>query len=168
MDALAGLIVAAACLLGVALTAATLPGIWLAILVAAACHWWRGDLYSYWTLGVAAGIGLLGEIAEFAASAAGAAKAGGSRRGALGAVIGAVAGAIFGSALIPIPVVGTILGAAAGAGAGALLAERHAGKTWTQSTRIGAGAATGRLVATILKVLFAVIVALILTVGAFL
>jgi hypothetical protein len=77
-------------------------------------------------------------------------------------------GAIGGSFAIPIPVLGTIVGAAAGAGAGALLLERAGGKkTWMQSGKIGAGAAAGRLVATIIKSSLAGLIAVILSIAAF-
>lgn len=160
-------------LCGIALTLLTLPGIWIAILVAGLAQWWsiaqRGELmFSWWTLGACAAIGIAAEVAELLASAAGAAKAGGTRRGAIGSVIGGVVGAIGGSFFLP--PLGTILGAAVGAGAGALLLElEHSGgrKTWKESSKIGAGAAAGRLVATIIKASLATVIAVILSVAAF-
>jgi hypothetical protein len=166
MTILAAIIVTLASLAGIVLTAATLPGIWLALLVAVICQWWRGDLYSWWTLGAAAIVGFVAEAFEFAASAVGTAKAGGTRRGAIGSMIGALIGAVLGSPLF-FPL-GTILGGALGAGLGALVLERHGQKTWGESARIGTGAATGRLLATLVKSALAVVVASILIVGAFL
>lgn len=173
MAILAGIVVVICSLAGVALTLLTLPGIWLAILAAGLVQWWhivRYDvpMFSWWTLGVCVGIGAAAELIELFASAAGAKKAGGTRRGAIGSVIGGVIGAIGGSIAIPIPVLGTIVGAAAGAGAGALLLEKAGGeKTWTQVGKIGAGAAAGRLVATIIKSSLAGLIAAILSVAAF-
>ncbi len=158
-------------LCGIALTLLTLPGIWFAVLVAGLAQWWsiaqRGEaMFSWWTLGACVVIGIAAEVAELLASAAGAAKAGGTRRGAIGSVVGGVVGAIGGSFFIP--PLGTIVGAAAGAGAGALLLERAGGtKTWKQSGKIGAGAAAGRLVATIIKASLATLIAVILSVAAF-
>jgi uncharacterized protein YqgC (DUF456 family) len=158
-------------ILGIALTALTLPGIWLMLLVAGLAQWWQVSAYgtwmfSWWTLGVCGGLALLAEIIEFVASALGAAKFGGTRWGALGSIVGTIAGAVAGSFfLFPL---GTILGAAAGAGAGALLCERHIGKrTWEAASKAGAGAAIGRLAATLVKVGVAVVVAVILSVAAF-
>jgi hypothetical protein len=64
------------------------------------------------------------------------------------------------------PPLGPLIGAALGAGAGALVLERAGGrKTWVQSTKIGAGAAAGRFVASLLKTGFAVVIALVLVVA---
>ncbi len=173
MSIVAGILVVVCSLGGVVLTLFTLPGIWLAILGAGLVQWWsiatdRGEIFSWWTLGACVAIGVAAELIELLASAAGAKKAGGTRRGAIGSVIGALVGAIVGSFAIPVPVLGTIVGAAAGAGGGALLLERSGGrKTWTQSTKIGAGAAAGRLVATVIKSGLAGVIAIILSVAAF-
>lgn len=148
-----------AALAGVGLTLVTLPGMWLAIAVAAACKLWQGDLLSWWAIGIALGLAVTGEIAELAVSAVGSAKAGGSRRGAIGALAGGIVGAIVGSPFF-FPL-GTIIGAALGAGLGALLAERlWAGRTWEASIRSGQGAALGRVAATAVKAALAAGVAL--------
>lgn len=200
-------------ILGVLLTAATLPGIWFMILAASLAQAWSLSdgssaatptrsgagsglpsdavasatgafgthaasadglirtavtdpaMFSWWTLGIAAGLALIAELVEFGASAVGAAKAGGTRRGAIGSVIGALVGAVGGSVIVPI--LGTIIGAALGAGIGALLFERHDGrKSWKDASKIGAGAAAGRLVATLAKVVIACVVAVMLIVDA--
>lgn len=171
MAIVAGIVVAIVALAGVALTLLTLPGIWIAILCAALVQWWYiveygTELLSWWTLGTCVAIAAAAEIIELFASAAGAKRAGGTKRGAIGSVIGGVVGAIAGSILIPVPVIGTLVGAAAGAGSGALLLEKAGGqKTWTQSGKIGAGAAAGRLVASVVKTSLAGVVAVILIVG---
>lgn len=160
-------------ILGIVLTLLTLPGIWFSILFAALAQWWHieyhaGPMFSWWTLGVVVGIAVLAELLEFFASAVGTASAGGSRRGAIGSVLGGLIGALAGTFLILIPIVGTLVGATLGAGLGALLAERHAGRaTWRKSGRIGAGAAVGRLAASLIKGGLAVVVALILSIAAF-
>lgn len=154
-------------LVGVALTLVMMPGLWLIIVAALLCQWWKGgDLYSWTTLGIAVAMGVAAELFEIAASAVGAAKAGGTRRGAIGSVIGAIMGAILGSPFLP--PVGVIAGGAVGAGLGALIAERHGGRrTWGESAKVGGGAAAGRLVATIFKAAMAVAVGVVLCVGAF-
>lgn len=161
MSILAGFIVVIGSLLGVVLTVLGLPGIWCALLIAVLCQWWQGDLFSPWTLFAVAGVALVGEILELVASSMGAAKAGGTRRGAVGALVGGIVGAIAGLPFLP--PIGPVLGSAAGAGLGALLAERHGGnKTWSESARIGTGAAIGRLSATLIKVMLAIVVVFIL------
>jgi uncharacterized protein YqgC (DUF456 family) len=166
MHWLAAIIVTLFAVIGVGLTMLTLPGIWVAILAAALCQWWQGDLYSWWTLGAAAIVGVVAEVADLGASAIGAAKVGGTRRGAIGSLIGAIVGAVLGSPIF-FPL-GTVLGAAVGAGVGAIVMERHGGrKTWAESVKIGGGAAAGRLAATVMKVLLAIVVGAILVVGAF-
>lgn len=153
---------------GVFIAMLTLPGSWLMLLVAILFQWWQPGTFSWWTIGVCIALGMLGEVLEMVASAAGASRAGSSKRGALGSVIGSIAGALLGTVLIPIPLVGTLLGAVAGAAGGAILVERGViGKTWTESREVAKGAAVGRLWATVAKVGVAALVALILTVAAF-
>lgn len=173
-DVLIGLGVSVLAWAGVLLTAFTLPGVWIALLAAGAAQWWSivqrpEPMFSWWTLGTCVAIALLAELVELGASAVGASKAGGTKMGAIGSVVGAIVGAIVGSFVIPVPVVGTIIGAALGAGGGALLMEKHLGeKTWQEAGKIGAGAAIGRLIATIAKIAFAAIVASVLSIAAFL
>ena len=168
MTYVAASIVVLFCLVGVALTLLTLPGIWVMIAVAIGCQIWRPELFSLWTLGVVVGLGLLAELAELVASAAGSKRAGGSRAGALLSVVGGIVGAIVGTPLIPIPVIGTLIGAVIGAGVGAFIGERGvSGQGWRVSAASAGGAAAGRLVASIVKTAFALLIALILGVAAF-
>ena len=152
-------------LAGIALAAVTLPGVWLALCAALVCNLWQPGMFSWWTLGVCAGAGALGEVIEFTASAMGAKRAGGTRAGALSALGGTLAGAIVGSFfLFPI---GTVAGAVLGAGLGAMAGEKLiAKKGWHAASKIGAGAAAGRLVATIAKVAVAAGVGVALSVAA--
>ncbi|MCC6675590.1 MAG: DUF456 domain-containing protein [Phycisphaerales bacterium] len=164
MTSLAAAIVILMSGLGVALTTLTLPGAWVALLTAVICKLWRPELLDWSTIGIGAAIALIGEVVEIFASAAGAARAGGSRRGAIGAVVGSLLGAIIGAPFLLL--VGAIIGAVIGAGLGAIIAERgFAGRTWKDSARIGAGAAVGRFWASVAKVGLCGVVALILTIG---
>lgn len=157
--------------LGVGLTALTLPGIWLMLLCAGLAQWWhvwqyKTEMFSWWTLGACAALAVIAEVIEMVASALGASKFGATKTGALGAVIGAILGAIIGSFILFF--VGTIVGAAVGAGVGALLIERHIkSRSWEEATKAGTGAAIGRLAATLVKVGIAVVVAVVLSVAAF-
>lgn len=164
----AGIVTTIGALLGVLLTAATLPGIWLMLLIALICDLWQPGLYSWWTLGAVALIAVGAEIAEGLSSAAGSAKTGGSRAGVVGSLIGSVIGLVLGTVLLPIPIVGSIVGGIIGAGLGAFAAERGISKrTWGDSYRSGKGAAVGRALSSVIKSGFAVVAAVVLIVFAF-
>lgn len=153
--------------LGVGLVALTLPGIWLAILVAVLVDLWRPEVMSTWVIVTAVLLALIGEIIEFTSSAAGARKSGGSRSGAWGALIGSFVGLFVGAVLIPIPILGSIVGAVLGAGVGALAAERGvARRTWGDSYRSGRGAVTGRALSIVIKTAIAALVAVLMTIDA--
>jgi hypothetical protein len=168
VSTLAASILAVVCLAGVALTLATLPGTWLMVLAALGVEAWRPELLSWDAIIAAAVLAFLAEVAEIAAGAVGAKKAGGSRRAALGAIAGGLLGAILGTVLLPIPLVGTVLGAAVGSGlAAAALELTVEGRTSRDIRAVGAGAFIGRLVATVLKTMFAVAIAAVITASAF-
>lgn len=149
---------------GIVLTVLSLPGTWLAVLVAAVCKLWQPDTMSWWVIAAAAALATLAEVVEFAASAVGTAKAGGSKRGGVGSLVGGLAGAIFGAPFFF--GLGAIPGAVIGAGLGAVAAEKAwAKRSWGEAGKSGQGAAVGRLVATVLKVAFAMAIALLLTIA---
>lgn len=153
-------------LLGILLTLITLPGIWLMLLTALLCQWWQPGMFSWWTLGVVALLAVLAEVGEFLAGAAGAAKQGGSKTGMVAATVGGIIGAILGTPFFPLA--GTILGGVVGAGLGAAIAEggikRRPMAEWRA---IASGAATGRLVSTVVKTAFAIPAAVTLIVASF-
>lgn len=155
-----------AALLGFVLTLLTLPGLWLPLLVALGFQWFEPTMFSWWTIGAAVLLGVAAEALEFVATAAGAAKAGGTKRSAAGAILGTIAGALVGSVLLIFPV-GTILGAVVGAGAGAVLLDKTRDqRTWTESTKVGAGAAAARGIALVIKASFSALIALLLIIAA--
>jgi uncharacterized protein len=139
-----------------------LPGNWI-ILGGAALFAWllpeeAGRGVSWKLVLVLAVLALVGEIIEFAAGAAGAAKQGASRRAIALSMVGAIVGSIVGvvaGAPIPIPVVGplvmAILGGAAGAFGGAYLGEAWKGRDETARTAAGRGAFFGRIWGTVGK-----------------
>ncbi len=147
---------------GVLLTVLQLPGNWIIVFGTALVAWWGWDvdpelrIVGWPVLIVLLVVAVLAEVLELVLSAAGAKKAGGTRRGAMLALVGGIVGAIAGSLLIPIPIVGTVIGAAAGSGVGALCGDRSAGRNWSQATQSAKGAAVGRLTATLVKALAAV------------
>ena len=152
----------------VALNLLGLPGNWL--LVATAAIAWlvvEPPMFHTATLAGLVGLALLGELLEFLLGAAGAAKSGGSRRGALGAITGAIVGGLVGTFAIPIPVVGSILGACAGAFIGAMALELTGGKRLGHAATIGRGAAIGRLWGTVTKLAIGGVMWLVAAVAAF-
>ncbi len=166
MTLLAGAIVICCGLVGMLLTLAGLPGPWLPVLAALVIQWQLPGTYNWWTIGAAVAIGVLAEIAEFFAGAVGAAKAGGTKRAAAGALVGGLLGAILGTPVFPI--VGTVLGAIVGAGVGAALMDKtKVERDWKQALHVGTGAAVGRVVATAIKSGATLLISIILAVGAF-
>ncbi|WP_166820424.1 DUF456 domain-containing protein [Thalassoroseus pseudoceratinae] len=158
-------------------TAFGLPGNWLIVLFTA--------LYAYlqpvgqtphvsWTVVIAILIlAAIGEIVEFLAGAAGAAKQGGSRRGIIFSIVGTIVGSILGATVgIPIPVIGPIIGAvgggAGGAFAGAYLGESSLERTTTERLAIGKGAMIGRLLGTASKLIVGVVMVIAVGFDSFL
>ncbi|SMP44241.1 hypothetical protein SAMN06265222_1011098 [Neorhodopirellula lusitana] len=148
------------CLVSWFLNLISLPGNWLAIL-AMALYAWLGPESGRIHVGMipvvaAFGLGLLGEIFEFAAGAVGASRAGASRRATIYAILGSMVGAIVGGIIgLPVPVLGPVLAAllfgGLGATAGAMLAEWNDGKSWRENWRIGRAAFWGRTTGTVGK-----------------
>ena len=113
-----------------------------------------------------------GEVVEFVAGAAGAAKQGGSRRAValalVGTIVGSIAGAVMG---LPIPIIGPLVGALAGAAAGAFLGA-YLGEMWKhgvadKSFAVGWAAAVGRVLGTMGKLLIGAVMIVVLAVRAF-
>lgn len=96
------------------------------------------------TLIALAGLAVLGEIFEMAASGLGAARYGGGKGAFVAALIGTIAGGIIGTGLLPI--IGTVIGACIGAFALAMGYEWLSGKqNLSGSARVGTGAAIGKI-----------------------
>ena len=164
-----------ACLLTIPLS---LPGTWILLGLALVVELVDGVYlpaaepvtFGWGWLTVGAGLGLLGEVIETGAGAAGASWGGATRRGILGAIVGALVGAIALTPVIPIPLVGTLLGALIGTFLGALLGEvtserqRHPGET----LQAALAAALGRLAGTLGKLGIGVVIWALLVRAAFL
>jgi uncharacterized protein YqgC (DUF456 family) len=156
----------------------TLPGNWFIVITTLLFAWLvkpaSGTGVNWWVAGVIVGLALLGELVEFAAGAAGAAKSGGSRRGmvlsVVGAMIGSMAGAFLGTA-IPVLLVGNLVGAvvggAAGAFGGAYLGEYWKGKSESERLNISTAAMVGRTLGTVGKLGIGAIMVVVTTLDAF-
>ena len=110
-------------------------------------------------------LALAGEACEFGAGLAGAKQAGGTRRGALGALIGALAGGIVGTFFIPL--LGSLVGACVGAALGAWALELTGGRSQRASLKSGVGAGVGRLAGTLAKLGAGIVIWLMVAVAAF-
>lgn len=153
---------------GLLLAVLGLPGLWLMVGALGAFAWlttW--ERYVGWPAMVAVLVlALAAEGVEFVAGAAGSAKAGGSKRGMIGAIVGAIVGGIVLTGFIPIPVVGTVIGLCVGSFAGAFLVEVGIGREVDHSLRVGWGAAKGRFWGTVIKLGFGVVILLVAAVTA--
>ncbi len=154
-----------------------LPGNWLVVLFTAIFVGFvpRTEEHGigWWTVLIIAGVALLGEVIEFAAGAAGAAKKGGSRRGMVLAIVGTMIGSLFGAALFSpvVPVIGTVVGAVGGGGlgafAGAYLGETWKGRAAEDRMEISRGALVGRLLGTVGKLAVGIVMVITVAVDAF-
>lgn len=164
MSILAACVLALLTPIAILLTAMTLPGLWLPVIVASVWTWFDPGLMSPWMIAGAVAIGVGAELVEFFGAAHGTRKSGGTRVGAIGATVGTILGAIVGSFVVPI--LGTIVGAVVGAGVGALGGERGIGaRTWRESWRSGRGAARGRVVSMVIKSTAAGVMGLMLAIA---
>ena len=139
-----------------------LPGNWIIVGSAALFAWLLPETEGRgitWTIVIVlAVLAAIGEVFEFAAGAAGAAKQGASRRAIVLSMVGAIVGSIAGlgiGAPIPIPIAGplamAIVGGAAGAFGGAYLGEAWKGRDEAARTAAGRGAFIGRIWGTVGK-----------------
>lgn len=108
-----------------------------------------------------------GEWIEFIAGSAGVGKMGGSRRASWFALAGSLIGAVTGLFVgIPVPIIGSLISSVLlgglGAAAGAIIGERTEGKSWRDSSKVGAAAAVGRLLGTVGKSACAAIIFVVL------
>ena len=171
----AALLVAVGCAAWL-LTLVTLPGNWLIVAAAAVFALLlpenAGRGITWLTVGMLVGLAILGEIVEFGAGAAGAAKQGASRRAIVLSIVGAMVGSIAGLAIgAPIPILGSfimaVLGGAAGAFVGGYLGEAWKGRTGEERMAVGRGAFVGRFWGTVGKLAVGAIMLAILAWDAF-
>jgi hypothetical protein len=158
-------------------TLVTLPGNWIIAGFAALFAWLvpaaATQGVTWTTVFVLIGLALLGEIVEFGAGAAGAAKHGASKRGVALSIVGAIAGSILGLTaglpMIPVlgPFIGALVGGAAGAFFGAYLGEGWKGRPESERVAAGRGAFSGRIWGTVGKLAIGAVMLAILAWDAF-
>ncbi|MCA9138203.1 MAG: DUF456 domain-containing protein [Planctomycetales bacterium] len=156
------LVLVLSCLIAWMTNLVALPGNWVCVLLIAV-YAWLGPENGRAAIGYGAvltgfALALLGEIIEFVAGAAGAKRAGASRRSTLYSIVGSMAGAIAGAIVgIPIPVIGPVIAAilfgGLGAAAGAMYGEWNDGRSWKENWMIGHATFWGRTFGTMGKVI---------------
>ena len=143
-----------------------LPGLWLMLLLAGGYIWATGGVHmGLLPLVIMLILAVIAEIAETLASAHGARRAGASRTAMVLSVVGALVGGLF-LTIIPIPIVGTLVGVCVGAFMGAAIGELIRGRQAHQIVKSGIGATVGRLLGTLLKLMFGAIMLLIAAITA--
>ncbi len=153
---------------GIALAAVNLPGLWLMLAAVCGYAWLTGWAYvGKWWLLVLLLVAIIAEVIDTFAAGAGAKRAGGSRRGTIGAILGGIIGGIFLSFLIPVPLLGTVIGICVGTFFGALAGELSGGRHVEHSLHIGVGATKGRLTGMLAKVAIGVVMAVLIVWRAF-
>ncbi|MEC9010776.1 MAG: DUF456 family protein [Planctomycetota bacterium] len=158
----------------------TLPGNWGIPIVALGLAWGfpidaatDGPGIGWDSVGVLFGLALLGEVLEFVAGAAGAAKQGASRRAIALSLVGSFVVSLLGAVLLGglIPIVGALLGAVLGGGAGAwcgaYLGEMWKGRSAPERMAAGRGAVIGRVLGTVSKLLVGAVMIGVISAAAF-
>ncbi|GAA4427501.1 DUF456 domain-containing protein [Bremerella cremea] len=157
-------------------TLITLPGNWILLLFTFLYAYFLPAEYyprvSWTVVIVMAVLAILGEVLEFLAGAAGAAKQGGSRWGIVLSLVGAFVGSLTGAIMLSfVPVIGTMIGAllggALGAFGGAWAGEHSSEKTHEERWAIGKGAFVGRIMGTVGKLAVGVIMLVLVTLDSF-
>lgn len=154
----------------------SLPGNWITLGLCALFVWLVPESsdhgMGWWTVALIGLLCLIGEVVEFAAGAAGAARHGASRRAMMLSLLFTIVGSIAGALItVPIPVVGPLLGAlaggAAGAFGGAYLGEAWKGRSTDQTIAVSQGALIGRLLGTLGKLAVGALIAVVVAIDAY-
>jgi len=145
-------------LVGLALVALGLPGLWLMVLAVIA----NGALTDFQRIGlvtivVVVALAVIAEVIEAWLGFGMARRYGGSKRAGWGALLGGLVGAIVG---VPVPIIGSVIGAFIGSFAGAVIFEYSRSDAGT-AVRAGWGALVGRVAATAAKISVGVVIAVV-------
>jgi uncharacterized protein YqgC (DUF456 family) len=143
-------LMAACFVVGLALVALGLPGLW--VMVLAVCAY--GGLTDFKGIGpvtilVVVALAIVGEVIEAWLGFRLAQRYGASKRAGWGALIGGLVGAVVG---VPVPVIGSVIGAFIGSFAGAMIFEYSKSYAAGTAMRAGWGALLGRAAATAAKI----------------
>ena len=137
-------------LVGLALVALGLPGLWLmvaAVIAFGAITGFKGIGLA--TILIVVALAATGEVIEAWLGFGLARRYGASKRAGWGALLGGLVGAVVG---VPIPVIGSVIGSFAGSFAGAVVFEYSHSAAARTAVRAGWGALLGRAAATAAKI----------------
>ncbi len=135
-----------------------LPGTWFIVAAATVYDWhFEWGSITWQVLAVMALLASAAEVADLLAGMKGAQKAGASRAASWGALVGGICGMIAFTPLIPVPILGSILGGLLGCFGGAFVVERYFHGDTGKSAKVGLGAAIGRLIGLLIKLMTAVV-----------
>lgn len=152
-------LMAACFLVGLALVALGLPGLWVMVLAVAGYGWLTGfHAIGPWTILIVVALAAVGEIVEAWLGFGLARRYGGSKRAGWGALVGGLAGAVIG---VPVPVIGSVIGAFIGSFAGAVIFEYTKSAAAGMAVRAGWGALLGRAAATAAKMAVGLVIAVV-------
>ena len=159
---------------GFLLNIAALPGNWLIVIGTALFCWLVKSgthSVSWYVVGVLIFLAVVGEILEFLAGSAGAARSGASRRAMALSVVGGIVGSLIGAVVgAPVPIIGSaiaaMIGGAIGAAVGAAVGEDWKGRDFDGAIQVGAAAFWGRLLGTAGKIIVGGIMLVIATVDS--
>jgi uncharacterized protein len=159
VSALGIVLLSAAFLIGLALVALGLPGLWVMVLALLGYAWITGfHSVSVTLIAVVVGLAVLGEIVEAWVGFRLARRYGGSTRAGWGALVGGLIGAVVG---VPVPVLGSVIGGFVGAFAGAALFEYSLARRADVAVGAGWGAVLGRAAAAAAKMALGVVIAVL-------
>lgn len=158
-DVLAVLVLAACCLVGLALIPLGLPGLWVMAAGFLAYGWltaFRSE--SVASIAIVVGLAFLGELVESWLGFRLARRYGGSTRAGWGALLGGLIGAGAG---VPVPVVGSVIGAFVGSFGGAAVFEYLSSRRADVALGAGWGAVVGRAAAAAAKIALGLVIAVV-------
>ncbi len=142
-------------MIGLLLAVFQLPGTWFILLTTVVYDWHYDWQRIPWVALLAMGVlAVAAEVVDIFAGMKGAQRAGASRAASWGALIGGFCGMIL-FIPVPIPVFAPIVGGLLGCFVGAFIAERNVHGDPGKSVRVGFGAAVGRLVGLLIKLMTA-------------
>jgi hypothetical protein len=161
-DFIAPLILATACVAGLALVPFGLPGLWVMVLGVITYGWLTGfQEVGLRTVSLAIGLAGVGELIEWWVGFYFARRYGGSRGAGWAALVGGIAGAVVG---VPVAVVGSVLGSFVGAFAGAALFEYARARRAGAAVEVGWGAVLGRAAGVAMKMALGIVIAVVVIV----
>lgn len=147
-----------------------MPGNWICVLLIALYAWLApGEGRVAIGYGVVLAVfvfALIGELLEFVAGAAGAQRAGASRKSTLYSILGSIGGALAGAIIgVPVPIIGSVIAAilfgGLGAAAGAMYGEWTDGRNWKENWTVGHATFWGRTFGTLGKILAGLVIVIL-------